>query len=92
MTGVISGKKDPVFSEFKELDALKNRLALSKFIIEDALLVNRAILHGLAVEKIIYTERFLTENNSDGIMGEDVIRAVKLAGINHYKINEILSG
>jgi len=88
MTGVILGKKDSVFAEFKELDSLKNRIALSKFIIEDALLVNRAIQHGLAVEKIIYTERFLTENDSDGIVGQDVIKAAKTAGISHYKIND----
>ena len=88
MTGVITGKKDPVFSEFRELDVLKNRIALSKFIVEDALIVGRAVFHGLAVEKIIYTERFLNEVNSDNACGNDILAVAKDAKIENYKIND----
>jgi len=89
---IITGKKDDVFLEFKELDSLKTRIALSKFVIEDALLVKRAVADGLAVEKIIYTERFLSGNDSDGVSGKDVLKDAKTNGIDCYKISDGLLG
>jgi TrmH family RNA methyltransferase len=62
--------------EFKAFDQLKNRILHNKFIIEDALLVNRAINDRLPVEKIIHTDRFIFDTvpgvplykTSDGLL------------------------
>jgi TrmH family RNA methyltransferase len=80
---VISGKKDGVFAEFKDLDSLKNRIKLNKFTVEDALLVKRAVNDGLAVEKIVFTERFVNDPESAPVLETAASRGIEL-----YKISD----
>ena len=89
---IISGKKDDVFLEFKALDSLQKRIKQNKFVIEDALLIGRAIKDGLPVEKIIYTDKFLEHVDSDNVTGKDILLAAKSIKIECYKINEGLLG
>jgi tRNA G18 (ribose-2'-O)-methylase SpoU len=84
---LITEKKDPVISEFKDLDSLKGRIEQSKFVVEGSLLVKRALYDGLPVDKILYTSNF-----TKGIEGLEILKTAYMSGISHYKISDGLMG
>ncbi len=83
----ITGKKDPLLTEFINLNSLKERMVRSRFVAEDLLLVKRALEDGLPVETLFYTPGLLKEEG-----GQELLKLALEKGVPCYKVSEGLMG
>ena len=85
--GVVTGKKDPVFADFRELCSLKGRLERSQFVVEGVRLTARALDDGLPVLQLLYTPAL-----TSSLEGMELLNRAYRAGIPHYRVSDGVLG
>jgi tRNA G18 (ribose-2'-O)-methylase SpoU len=83
----ITGSKDPILTQFRDLGHAAGRRERGQFVVEGLTLVGRAIRDGLPVDAVLYTPELSREPE-----GTPLLEGARLAGIRHHQVSDGLMG
>ncbi len=84
---VVSKRKDAITSQFRKLTSLKGKLEHSGFIVEERMLVKRAIDDGLPIDTVLYTPKLVKHG-----AGAALLKQAHTEHLPYYQVSDGVMG
>ena len=83
----LTKRKDDIAAHIRQIASKKGKIEHSEFVVENKLLVNRAVSNGQPIDAILYTAKFLSTSENQTFLNEAIQE-----NISCYLINDGLMG
>lgn len=83
----VSKRKDTIASHMRKLSSLKGKIEHSQFVVEGQMMVERALMDGLPIESILYTNDFVSS-----LDGKNLLKQASQENLSSYFVSDGVMG